>query len=258
LAWANRVRGDGRDGGIYPITHRCHNREFLLRFARDRDAYREKILRRRYRLIDLDRLCWRLRASDLEDVRKNLEASLADRIAREQMKRGPCWTEILAVGSAGFVEKIQPLILSRRETEIEESDGGLWMLKEREIPYGQKTGSKNAARSLFDVFFCTCYCNAEKCLGDTGYRLNQIDNEPDKILFFADESGSWQVAVDWARVLPVWFKVLSVTAEPEEYAERITTLLSAHYRYGRKEMLVIARGTATADQRKALMKRERA
>lgn len=25
----------------YHITHRCHNREFLLRFAKDRDAYRE-------------------------------------------------------------------------------------------------------------------------------------------------------------------------------------------------------------------------
>jgi putative transposase len=43
MARENRVRGDGRDGGIYPITHRCHNRESLLRFARDRDAYWEKI-----------------------------------------------------------------------------------------------------------------------------------------------------------------------------------------------------------------------
>jgi hypothetical protein len=75
--------------------------------------------RRRYRLIDWDRLCWRLRASNLEDVRKNLEASLADRIARDQMKREPCWTESLAVGSAGFAEETQPLIWSRRETEIE-------------------------------------------------------------------------------------------------------------------------------------------
>ncbi|NJN70954.1 MAG: hypothetical protein HC801_12235 [Nitrospira sp.] len=27
-------------GPAYHITHRCHNREFLLRFAKDRDAYR--------------------------------------------------------------------------------------------------------------------------------------------------------------------------------------------------------------------------
>jgi REP element-mobilizing transposase RayT len=28
------------DGGIFHVTHRCHNRAFLLKFARDRDAYR--------------------------------------------------------------------------------------------------------------------------------------------------------------------------------------------------------------------------
>ena len=43
MARANRVRGGGREGGIFHITHRCHNREFLLRFARDRNGYREKL-----------------------------------------------------------------------------------------------------------------------------------------------------------------------------------------------------------------------
>ena len=38
--------------------------------------------RQRYRLLDLDRLCWRLRAADLDQVRKNLAVSLAERIAR--------------------------------------------------------------------------------------------------------------------------------------------------------------------------------
>ena len=28
------------DGRTYHVTHRCHDREFLLKFARDRDAYR--------------------------------------------------------------------------------------------------------------------------------------------------------------------------------------------------------------------------
>jgi hypothetical protein len=27
-------------GGVFHLTHRCHNRAFLLRFACDRDAYR--------------------------------------------------------------------------------------------------------------------------------------------------------------------------------------------------------------------------
>jgi hypothetical protein len=82
--------------------------------------------------------------------------------------------------------------------------------------------------------------------------LNHIDKGHDDIIFFADEGGSWQVGVDWAKVLPVWFKVLSATAEPEEYAERIMALLSCHYRYSRDKMLAIARRTATTHQRKAL------
>ena len=31
-------------GHIYPITHRCHDRQFLLKFAKDRDAYRHRLL----------------------------------------------------------------------------------------------------------------------------------------------------------------------------------------------------------------------
>jgi hypothetical protein len=82
--------------------------------------------------------------------------------------------------------------------------------------------------------------------------LSHIDKGNDDIIFFADEGGSWQVGVDWAKVLPLWFKVLSATAEPKEYAERITALLSHHYSYGRDKMLVIARRAATTDQCKAL------
>lgn len=86
--------------------------------------------------------------------------------------------------------------------------------------------------------------------------LSHIDEGRDDIIFFADEGGSWQVGVDWARVLPAWFKVLSATAGPEEFAARITTLLSHHYSYGRDKMLAIARRTATPHQRKALAELE--
>ena len=82
--------------------------------------------------------------------------------------------------------------------------------------------------------------------------LSHIDKGNDDVIFFADEGGSWQVGVDWAKVLPVWFKVLSSTAAPEEYATRIKDMLSHHYSYGREKMLAVARRTATPDQRKAL------
>jgi hypothetical protein len=40
MARANRLSGQG---GIFHVTHRCHNREFLLKFALDRDGYRTKL-----------------------------------------------------------------------------------------------------------------------------------------------------------------------------------------------------------------------
>lgn len=40
MARANRLRKE--DGGIYHVTHRCHNRAVLLKFARDRNGWRSK------------------------------------------------------------------------------------------------------------------------------------------------------------------------------------------------------------------------
>jgi hypothetical protein len=84
--------------------------------------------------------------------------------------------------------------------------------------------------------------------------LDHIDEGHDDVIFFADEGGSWQVGVDWPKVLPVWIKVLAATVEPEEYAGRITALLSHHCHYDRDKMLAIARRMATTEQRAALAK----
>ena len=52
------------------------------------------------------------------------------------------WTESLAVGSPGFVERIKPLVLTRRETEIIEL-GEMSVLQEPATPYGEKRRPKN-------------------------------------------------------------------------------------------------------------------
>ena len=256
MARANRLNAVSGDGGIFHLTHRCHNRAFLLKFARDRDAYRAMVRehlecfdvsvldycvtsnhvhllvdaparvevsgfmrevasesaraynrrkgrsnafwgdnyhatlvedgpylwrclcyielnmvrcgvvahprdwpwvgyheimgrRQRYRLVDVERLCWRLRAGSLDELRKNLAASLAEKIAQNDAKREPCWTESLAVGSVGFLEEVKPLILSRRETQIVGSaDNKVWSLQEDTIAYGQKSGPKNGCKAL--------------------------------------------------------------------------------------------------------------
>lgn len=82
--------------------------------------------------------------------------------------------------------------------------------------------------------------------------LDHIDEGCDDIIFFADEGGSWQVGVDWAKVLPAWFTCLSATAEPEEYARRVVEVVDKHEKYRHDEHLAKARRTATPAQRKAL------
>jgi hypothetical protein len=69
-------------------------------------------------------------------------------MAPDQVKREPRWTVRLAVGGAGFVETIKPLILSRRETEIVKTGENIWALKEAETPYGQETGPKSGATTV--------------------------------------------------------------------------------------------------------------
>jgi hypothetical protein len=93
-------------------------------------------------------MCWRLATDDTEEVRSNLEAALADAIARGELKPEPIWTESLAVGSAGFVEKSKPMVLSRRETQVIEIENGVSVLQEAPSPYGQETSSKSDRKVL--------------------------------------------------------------------------------------------------------------
>jgi hypothetical protein len=95
---------------------------------------------------DVDRLCRRLQAGTVEELRRNLAASLDERIARGELKRQGCWTESLAVGSLEFVKQIQPLILSRRETDIVGKPDQMCVLRESAPAYGQEIGLKNAAK----------------------------------------------------------------------------------------------------------------
>ena len=53
-------------GGIFHVTHRCHNRAFLLKFARDRDAYRA-ILREQLEEFEV----WLLRGTEYGWARRS-------------------------------------------------------------------------------------------------------------------------------------------------------------------------------------------
>ena len=66
-------------------------------------------------------------------------------LPRGVVKRESIWTESLAIGSAGFVERIKPLLLSRKKTEVIQTAEGLTVLQESPVAYGQESDSKNGA-----------------------------------------------------------------------------------------------------------------
>jgi len=52
--------------------------------------------------------------------------------------------------------------------------------------------------------------------------------------------------------LSAWFKCLTVTAGPDDYAGEVLRIVDGFVRYDRDRFLKAARRTANADQRKAL------
>jgi len=84
--------------------------------------------------------------------------------------------------------------------------------------------------------------------------LHYIDDGYDDIVFFADEGGSWQVGIDWDKVLTAWFKCLSETSGPDEFVQETVKIIDNFVSYDRKKYLKIAHKNATSIQRKVLPK----
>ena len=82
--------------------------------------------------------------------------------------------------------------------------------------------------------------------------LRRLDEGEDDIVFFADEGGSWQVGVDWPKVLPAYFRCLSETATPEEYAELVNAVVKDFARHDTPKYMSMARGAATKEQKTVL------
>jgi hypothetical protein len=114
-------------GYVWHITHRCHKREFLLKFPRDRRRWIEWLYqakkrysglsvlnyneiqnpRKRKGIIDFDRLMGLLgfgNYDDLKDVHyKWVESAIQTDIRDKESK----WTQSIAVGSKTFIEKMK-------------------------------------------------------------------------------------------------------------------------------------------------------
>jgi hypothetical protein len=58
--------------------------------------------------------------------------------------------------------------------------------------------------------------------------------------------------VDWPKVLPAYFRCLSATAAPEEYAQLVNALVKDFAHYDAPKYMSRARGAATREQKVAL------
>lgn len=82
--------------------------------------------------------------------------------------------------------------------------------------------------------------------------LRRIDEDPDSVIFFADEAGAWQVGVDWHVVLPVYFKCLAESAPGELFAREVDRTISDFAHYERPHHLASAHRVANAEQEDSL------
>lgn len=96
------------------------------------------------------------------------------------------------------------------------------------------------------------YVQTQQAFASLFELLDEIDEGRDNIIFFADEAGSWQVGVDWGKVLPAYFQALSEVVKPKAYAQSVIKLVREHANYDRDKHLETALQLAKPGQRKAL------
>lgn len=82
--------------------------------------------------------------------------------------------------------------------------------------------------------------------------LRRLDEDPDGVVFFADEGGAWQVGVDWRAAFPAWFGCLADGASGEEFAREADRAIADFADHDRPRYLAAARRVANAEQKAAL------
>ena len=91
-------------GAAYHLTHRCHNRDFLLRFARDRDDYRamlrQELQRRSVSLLSyaitsnhVHLLVTAEYAQDIAGLMQSVQGRFAETYNRRRGRQGAFWSD---------------------------------------------------------------------------------------------------------------------------------------------------------------------
>ncbi|MBT3220317.1 MAG: hypothetical protein HN348_14615 [Proteobacteria bacterium] len=95
-----------------------------------------------------------------------------------------------------------------------------------------RVGSHREAREVFEL------------LWDLFDRIDAIEN----IVFFADEHGSWQVWVDYRKVLPAYFASLAATIDGATFGPRVMEIIERHDRGQRNEGIAEARAAVVSEE----------
>jgi putative transposase len=95
--------------------------------------------RRRYRMLDVERLLWELGRPDLRTFRAAHESSLAESIRLDRLHREAMWTESIAVGSRSFVSRVAQQTKNRSRLYEGCTTEGTWFLRDSEAAYGVAT-----------------------------------------------------------------------------------------------------------------------
>ena len=142
-------------GQIWHITHRCHKREFLLKFAREPEEWEccgyHEIGQppRRYARIDRHQLAALLELPNPEGLAEWQQSIHTIAQAEVERRRCPEWTESIAVGREEYVAAIQDKLglKARSRTVQRASPAGMHVLRESPSAYNSVFCPENARLS---------------------------------------------------------------------------------------------------------------
>ena len=103
--------------------------------------------RKRYRIIDQERLLHCTGIADMEEFSRFYAASIQERLDQGPSVSEPCWTEAIAIGDHDFVEEAEGMCSYRQSVEKYEIPGpgndGAWLLQEQAEPYSTVSAEKS-------------------------------------------------------------------------------------------------------------------
>ena len=174
-------------GQVWHITHRCHQREFLLKFAKDKRRWIQWLFesKRRYGLTILNYVVISnhihllvVDGGERETIPKSIQLTAGrcaqeynlrkkrkgayweDRyhaagisLEKESLKREGQWSESLAVGGKKFVKGIKAKLGGRASGRQVRETSEEFEIREESCPYDFNLGAKNEDIGLKNVYF---------------------------------------------------------------------------------------------------------